>query len=164
MANIRRAFDWIGRVFDIRGPGRSPSEIKDEYRATFDAFGSHRLPEVQNFIVNGPLGGTEITTTATPVGRWRFFLSMTAQHDDGVNQIMAFIRIVPTLGLFPQQAFSTDASVPGGIQIAARNAMVPPLGFIGVRSLAMGVAARLSVAGLFIEMDVGEYPRWGSEG
>lgn len=164
MSNIRRAFDWIGRVFDIRGPGRSPAQIRDEYVATFDAFGSHRLPEVQNIAIAGGLGLTEVVHGPVPAGRWRHYLSVFALHDDPAGQFLTPIRIVPTLGVFPQMPIQNDVFQAAFVGRAARNVCVPPLSFVGFRTFAMAPGAQIFFSGLFVEMDVGEYPSWGPEG
>ncbi len=99
-----------------------------------------------------------------PVDRWRHVISITGIHDDPAGQFLTPIRIVPTLGLFPQQPFRSDVFQAAFVSIAARNIVVPPQSFIGFRTLAMAPGARILSAGLFVDFDVGEYPTWGPEG
>lgn len=164
MASIRKSFDWLARVFDVRGPQRSPNAISDDFQATVDTFGSHKIAEVENFFVTGALGGTEAVSGPVPDGFWWHVLSMTFIHDDPAGQFLVPIRIVPFLGVFPQQPFRPDQFQPALVEIAVRNVAVPPRAFIGARTLAMGAGARILVAGLRVELPLGEYPNWGPEG
>jgi len=161
MAQIRKALDWIGRAFDIRGPRRSPVEIQDQYRATFDAFGTHRLAEMESAdfsAIQGliPAGDLEAIHDQVATGRWRFYFSMTFQHDNPIAQILAPAVIVPSGGAFLINRFLTEVGPAQGVQVSVRWIQVGPQQRLALEGRLIPTATTISARVSWIEMPLGE--------
>jgi len=162
MAQIRKAFDWIGRVFDIRGPRRAPVEIQDEYRATFDVFGTHRMGEMQVqsiFITQGGApGALELAHTEVPQGFWRMYLSMEVWQNNATSQILAMARIVPT-GVspgFPIARFTSEFLAAQDIRIAFTFLQLGPGSFLAVEGRNVAAGTRVDMTMVWLELPLGE--------
>lgn len=161
---ITRSFSWIRGALETFRERPLPGSYLPVIAPTFDVFGSEQIENVRTFSVVGGGGQIEVVDGPVPEGRWRFVQSMACLHTDGVSQIMAPIRVVPEAGFFVQQEFVTDVFLAPFVTLAVRNFAVGPGAFYGYRVLALGVLAQIGINGLFIEMDVGEYPNLGSVG
>ncbi len=162
MANIRKAFDWIGRVFDTRGPRRSPPAIADEYRATFDAFGSHRLAELRQqtiFHTQGGVGGAaELPHSVVPQGFWRQYFSMEVWHNNAAAQILALARIVPSAGppAFPIARFTSEFAPAQDIRVAFTFQQFGPGSFLALESRFLAGGTTMNLNMVWLELPLGE--------
>ena len=160
MAQIRRAIDWIGKVFNVRGPRTSPVEILDSYVATFDAFGSHRLAEmsVESFsaIQGGAPGALEAAHTRVPDGFWRYYFSCEYSHDNAAAQILSVARVIQTGGGFPIARVVDEATPATDFRLAVRDIPVGPTDFLTVQGRVIPAATTISAVVAFIQIPLGE--------
>jgi len=161
---ITRSFSWIRAALNTFRERPLPGSYLPVIAPTFDVFGSEQMESLRTFSVVGGSAQIEVVDGPVPEGRWRFVQSMACLHTDGVSQIMAPIRIVPEAGLFVQQEFVSDVFLAPFVTLATRNFAVGPGSFYGYRVLALGIGAQIGINGIFIEMDVGEYPVFGPAG
>ena len=152
-----RPFDWVATALRAFRERPLPGTYITQASPGFDLFGTSRLPFYSVEVVAGGVGNIEVTGSRVDADKWRQYLSVSVSHDDVVNRIMRFTRIVQdtTLG-FPELAFEVSGSLPSGEIATVRNASVPPDGRIGVDVAAIGAGAQLFLRALFIEYDVGE--------
>ncbi len=154
---IERALDWLATSLVAN---RTENPIPEAYWSsilpTVEIFGTQRAAEMLTGF-GSELGAIEVSGNVCPPGRVRHFVSMEYGHDDGVNHLLTAGRIITDASGFPFIAFRDAVSVGAGESLAARNFTCGPGQFAAVRADAMGGAASLSIAVLFIEMPLGEY-------
>lgn len=169
--NSRRFLDWLTRVLPST---QEPAAGIDSYITTaipvIDAFGTHRVREIQFAQVVGALGGLEIIHPgAGPVpgmggvnlGEYHHYLSAEVFHDDVGNHDLTFGRIVtrtpgPSGPGFPFSAFRDAIDAVPNRRYAVRGVTVPEGGWIAVQADAMGGGARMEGRFLWIELPNGE--------
>jgi len=134
-----------------------PAGITDQVNPTIDIFGSQRIAEAQIATVQGALAGLEVLHTVTPPDTVRLYLSMSYTHDDPIARNLVPGRVIPTAAGFPFASFRDQLSVPTSQNFAVRNILTGPNSFIGARSNAMAVGARMAITVVWIEMPLGEY-------
>ncbi len=162
MASIRRALDWIGRVFDTRGPRRAPVEIEDQFRGTFDVFGSHRLGQMRQetiFHTQGGVGGAaELPHSVVPSGFWRFYFSMEVWQNNPTTQILALARIVPSAGppAFPIARFTSEFGAAQDIRIAFTFQQFGPGSFLALESRFLTGGTTMNLNMVWLELPLGE--------
>jgi len=154
-----RAFDWVATVFQSFRDRPLPSTYRTDVQPVFDIFGSERVGQFTIETGLSGLGGIEAFDSKVPGDRYRFYLSASSFHSDAASHAMWFNRILPdpTLG-FPAIPFDTGPgfALPAFTQQATRNMTLPPEGRMSVRSLTMGVGARIFLTTLYYEYPIGE--------
>ncbi len=154
-----RALAWIPKAlsqYATRNP--VPQAYWEILSPTFDAFGTSRIGERQQENLLGPLGGLEIAHSRVPIDVWRWYLSLTYQHND---------LLVATRDIFPARLIATGPGafispvrdmgrVPAGFALTVRNVSVGPGDFIAAEATSMGVAARLAITVVWIDVPIGE--------
>lgn len=152
-----RSFDWVATALRSFREKPLPASYITQAAPGFDLFGTSRLPEYGIEVIAGGANQLEVFGARIAPGRWRQYLSLSVSHDDVVNRIMRFNRVVQddTLG-FPEIPFAVAAGLPSGEIFTARNVSVPPDGRVSGSVAAIGVGAQLFLRTLFIEYDVGE--------
>ncbi len=162
MASIRRALDWIGRAFDTRGPRRAPQEIADQYRPTFDVFGTSRLGEMRQETINltqgGIPGAAELAHSVVPQGFWRMYFSMELWQNNPVSQILSLARIVPSAGppAFPIARFTSEFAAAQDIRIAFTFQQVGPGSFLALECRLLAAATTINLNMVWLELPLGE--------
>jgi len=154
-----RLFDWVSPAFTSFRERPLPSNYSPEVVPTFDIFGSSALDEVQFETVAGGLGVTEAFLEKVPPGKFRHYLSVAFFHNDPALPAMQLIRVVAADGAFPSVAITDNVS-DGSARInewyTSRNVIGPPESFIGARSTALALGARLTLRAHFVEHFLGE--------
>ncbi len=162
LVGFTRALDWIGRALTANQDAFTmPSAFWDTVSPTVDAFGSSRINEIQFAQVNGALAGIETLHTRVPADRQRLYLAMEWSHDDiGFLRPTRSVRVLTTdQMLFPAVGIQDQHTAAIAQEVfAVRNVVVPPLGWIGVRTTGLGVGARNVIRVIWAEYPVGEYP------
>jgi len=152
-----RPFDWVATALRSFRERPLPGTYITQASPGFDLFGTSRIPFYTVEVVAGGVGALEVTGSRVAADKWRQYLSVSVSHDDVVNRIMRFTRIVQDDALgFPVLAFEVSGSLASGQVATARNASVPPDGRIGADVAAIGVGAQLFLRTLHIEYDIGE--------
>ena len=152
-----RPFDWVATALRSFRERPLPGTYITQASPGFDLFGTSRFPEYGIEVVAGGVGNLEVFSARVAAGKWRQYLSMSVSHDDVVNRIMRFNRVVQDDALgFPAIPFEVSLALPAGAIFTARNASLPPDGRISGSVLAIAVGAQLTLRTLFIEYDIGE--------
>ncbi len=152
-----RNFDWVAtalRSFRVRP---LPSTYITQASPGFDLFGTSRIPEYDIEVINGGVGNIEVSGARVAAGKWRQYLSVSVSHDDVVDRVLLFSRIVQddTLG-FPVIPFDSSEPQSSERTFTTRNVSVPPDCRISASVRAIGGGAQMHLRTLFIEYDVGE--------
>ena len=154
-----RPLEWIAVALRAFREKPLPSTYLTDAQPVFDLFGNARIEQVQVDQVLGSLGQIEVLSSQTPPNKYRLYLSMAYMHDDIVSHVSFAERVVSLpvpIGGFPFLPLDdSETQVPLFWRVV-RNATVPPLGRIGAQVDAMGGGGRITLVGLFVEMDVGE--------
>jgi len=152
-----RPFDWVATSLRSFRERPLPSTYITQASPGFDLFGTSRLPEYRIEVVNGGNGNLEVFGARVPAGRWRQYLSVSVSHNDAVDHVLFFNRVVQddTLG-FPAIPFAASEPFSSARLFTARNVSVPPDGRMSASVGAIGAGAQLHFRTLFIEYDVGE--------
>ncbi len=162
MGRIRRAYEWIGRVFDARGPRTSAGFISDVHQSTFDVFGTHRLADTQIAVTNatntGALGEIELAHSQVPADRWRLYLSIQyLSLSVFAAQIIWLARVQRLVGGgFPTIQFTTDVSGFQNISYCVQNVVVAPEQFLVMHGEAIPNLGQIQMRLMWIEFPLGE--------
>lgn len=162
-----RPLEWIAVALRSFRERPLPSTYSTEVQPAFDIFGSARLPEFRVEEILGALGGLEANGARVGAEVFRLYMSFAAFHTDAIAHDLLFSRVVPdpTLG-FPTMPLKVFHQIPTSEWNAVENLIIPPDGRANVTvnlPSSMGVAARITLRGVFIEFQVGE-PSQGCQG